>query len=299
MLRAQWSSDGKRIVVVFLSPIIGDKDKNGSIIVAPADAPEQAHLVARLPLDDLVSAALPEVDGKLYLGGDYLVRIDLATGKIDERKDKDGLKSSMLALSRKGIHVLQERRDNPQDHPYVLGMVDIENLTIKPLLTLKKDDVGDLYPCLAVSDDGSKTALIGKKILVIAGGKVAKTIPLKLPSENAFLSSMEWSRDGKTLYGTLLEKDPQTNLLACKLCEIAVDSGRVRYSPISTLGPLKDEDIKSIGLVLRGVLSPDGKTLALSTMAFSGDVDNKDRALFLVDLTSPQRTVTRIAPPTP
>lgn len=73
----------------------------------------------------------------------------------------------------------------------------------------------------------------------------------------------------------------------------------MRYSPISTLGPLKDEDIKSIGLVLRGVLSPDGKTLALSTMAFSGDVDNKDRALFLVDLTSPQRTVTRIAPPTP
>ena len=46
-------------------------------------------------------------------------------------------------------------------------------------------------------------------------------------------------------------------------------------------------------------LSPDGKTLAAATgCIFAKDLENPaDAGLFLVDLTSPDRKVTRIAPP--
>jgi hypothetical protein len=297
--RPQWSPDGKTIVIAFVGP---DQNTKGAVVVAPADAPERARLVAQFPMGDLGTVAFPEVDGKLYLGGERLLRVDLTTGKIDERKDKDGQQGYMLALSRKGIHVLHQRPNDPQKNDYVLGMVDAETLAIKPLLTLKQNDVGEIYP-FAVSDDGSQMALSSKKekeqkILLVAEGKVAKTITLKLGDGDDVLSSMEWSRDGKILYGTLLEKDPQTNQLTVKLCEVTGDSGRVRKSPIGSVA-LKVQDFKSMGLVVRGALSPDGKTLAVSTTGLPGEENAKEGALFLVDLTSPQRTVVRIAPPTP
>ena len=298
--RAQWSHDGKGIVIAFVA---GDQNTKGAVVVAPADAPERARLVVQLPLADYISPALPEVDGKLYLGGDRLLRIDLASGKIDERKGKEGQQAYMLALSRKGIHVLHWRQNNPQSNSYVLGMVDTETLAIKPLLTLKQDDVGENF-LFAVSDDGSQTALSRtkekeQKILLVAGSKVTKTITLKVGSEKDGLTSMEWSRDGKTLYGTLLEKDSQTNQTVCKLCEITVDSGRVRKSPIGTFRALNEQDVNGLAMALRAPLSPDGKTLALTTTGLPGEEDAKEGALFLVDLTSPQRTVVRIAPPTP
>jgi hypothetical protein len=292
-LRPQWSRDGKTLLVVF-SPKDNEK---GAIAVVPAEAPERARVVAAITSADFLSAAFPEVDGKLYLGGKRITQVDLARGLVKEKDVNDVV---VLAASCRGIVALYSYLEKEGT---VLAHLDPATLALKPFLTLKSQDVGEVSPFYGVSDDGTQIALVARKgnekrLHLVAQDKVARTIPLSFPA-NQGLTSLEWSRDGKTLAGTLVTTDRTKRQLIFQLCEIVIASGKVTNAPIGTLAIKeadKDED-PSIGI--RGALSPDGKSFAVATTFVPGAAEPKQGVLYLVDLASPQRTVTRIRPPAP
>jgi len=92
-------------------------------------------------------------------------------------------------------------------------------------------------------------------------------------------------------------KDP--NRFQLGVAEITVKTGAIRVTPLFHVR-LKNMDTDILPLFFQVALSPDGKTIAAApTYLWEQLEDEKDRALHLVDLTSPDRKVTKIPVPVP
>jgi len=78
------------------------------------------------------------------------------------------------------------------------------------------------------------------------------------------------------------------------VCEIAVATGKVRFTRVFDAGTKEAGD----GDAFLTSLAPDGSMVAApTTLMDEKHTQQKDRALWVVDLRSPQRTVTKIVPP--
>ena len=124
---------------------------------------------------------------------------------------------------------------------------------------------------------------------MIAGGKVEKTIPVIFPKEQYALGSLQWSADGKTIFAAAIHGQ------SAAVAEISTGTGA---GAASFRGASVRWGRQRSPLDVSSLLSPDGKTLAASTACQFNQVP-ENAAMYLLDLASADRKVTKVPPPVP
>ena len=317
-VQAQWDRAGERAIVVQVE----DADVRLHLLVRPVDPPGPTRTFA-VPVHELSpfpGVPLPEVDGNVFISDkEYLIRVDLETGKTD----REGVEGEPVLVGTKNrIYYLrmvpakaaaegEEKTDGAAKDDYELGTVDANRLVLKPVSRLPEKDVGEVLPFFALSPDGSVVAMTGRKegtirLLLVARGRLQKSIPLKLASKANVVGNLEWSRDGKTIYVALIRNAKEQEQRPAQFCigEISAETGAMRVTPLlhARIGGTADDGIAS--LYFQIALSPDGKTIAASPtlLGLSGAEGptlehENDRALYLVDLTTAGRIITKVPIP--
>ena len=295
----QWAADGKSAIVVWAED--GDGEDKLHVRLQPVQSQEPARQIVIPGVEMMPGLPLAELDGNLFVGGKTIIRVDLKTGKTKRRKIEVG-QEAILVGHKKQIHYLLGGGSGPASG-YEVGTVDPEKLALEPWLKLKQADVGEVAPFFGVAADGSTLAVSSVKnqkcdLLIIAEGSLRKTIPLELSSETHVVGNLQWSPDGKTIYAALIAQVEGEELLVLGILEVTVETGATREVPLARLGKSTEREI--LPMVFQIGLSPDGKTIAAAPTYLGKELkDKKDLALHLVDLTSPDRKVTRIPVPTP
>ena len=119
-----------------------------------------------------------------------------------------------------------------------------------------------------------------------------------MDKDSLSLGNLVWAADGKTVYAASLR-----HLADQDQFELGVTEVSLEQQPLRHIGILKITKKEEMALLcFQIVLSPDGKTLAATSAYLNHEehgLANSDRALFLVDMASPRRTVTRVRIPAP
>jgi hypothetical protein len=305
LLRPFWSPDGQRAMVLWAD---ADKDEDPvRLVVASlpvsAKGPVRLYALTRERGDDLGAAMFgpPCVVGKhLVLGGKSLTRLDLETGAATTTNAE-----AEVVLVPFGARVFFLATSPAEGVDYEVGTVDVEKLCLNPILRLQQEQVGDIFPSLpAVSRDGGKIALVSKKtktansVLIYRGKELEKEILLPSQPRGVVLGNLQWSADTQTIYAAYqcASEGPKPGMELGVVC-IPVNAEGARFVPLCRARS-GEEAIHWFQIAL----SPDSKTVAVSSTFLGYDTDNgvqpdnlepEDRALFLVDVSQQPPKVTK------
>lgn len=313
LLRAVWTPDGRRVVALW--PASGWLDKSGqlNVLLLPYKTRQPVHWFA-LPSAEENSAMLvvpPIVVGSsLFLGAQQLlIRLDFETGAV-QTNEVDG----SLVLLKQGdriYYLLEKNRDDPsQNMSYEFGELDLNKLTLAPRFSFPDKPDENIVGFFAVSRDGSRVALLcnrsGENLLrIYEGRELSKTVPAKVGTNAVQIGNFVFSPDGSTLYAACSRRPPQTKEAGvaqqCGILELPLTGTPAREIP---LFPLQEEWDKEEPVFLFQLdLSHDGKTLAVCSTYLVVEeparLKTEDLALYLVDLTHPDRKVTKVPIPPP
>jgi hypothetical protein len=304
ILSPQWMPDGKRVVIA-----MGDADdKSDTILVTvlPLDTKQPTRI---LWVEGAKKASIslmvgpPLLNGCLYFGGEGIRRLNLETGEIRSSEHE----KEIYVQNYKAQLYYIGNSDEDSD-PIEVGRVNPDTLECSPLVTLKKEEYGEVGAFIGFSPDGSRLALTSTKenqqsLIIIAGKTVERTLPLGLDKDALRLGNLQWAADGKSIYAASSRSLADKDQFELGITEVSLEQKPLRHTGLVKSNKEKAEELPPYFQI---VLSPDGKTLAVSSaypMQEQHGVENVaedfDRALFLVDMTSPQRTVTRVRLPAP
>ncbi|MBI4605756.1 MAG: hypothetical protein HY721_27635 [Planctomycetes bacterium] len=302
----QWTSDGKRIVLVWLEKR-GQDHLEVAVLPASGGAAPRGYVLPRSAegLSLLNPPPLLE-DRHLYLGGDAIHRLDLETGDVKTLKVED---DAYLAARGGKVYAFQELKGTEKGYELATLEEPRGEMRLERAVLLPKDEVGEVAPFLGLSADGARVALAATKgerqeVLVIEGKEVKRRVAAD-PKEFGLLGNVEWAPDGKTLYAASAQPlspavpGGQPSAFDLGLCEVPLGGGAPRVTKLVTFRKPQGKKGDDAPLALTQVsLSPDGKTAAfLGTYLDPGSAVEDDRCLYLVDLADPGRKVTRVRPP--
>jgi hypothetical protein len=318
-VQARWARDGRSVLAVVIR-----EDANEVQVLQLPRRGGLAQRVFILPktTDGLAGALFPvEVGGRLYLGGDDITRLDLATGELKSIPAGQVDKEHSAILLSQGDRILYLRNGSDGQEGAVppagsatggappptggkqgsldLGELDANTLELRRICTIhaaEMDRTGtdDLENATYAAGPGESqvTAVLSsdeKSRLIILGlGGIEKAVEPKL-GPGVSLGQLAWTADGRTAYAATFGPTADAKSLQFSLAEFSADLALVRVVPITTLAKGdRDELMLRDGIAL----SPDGRTMAAMT-SFSEE-EGSHRGLFLVDLRDPQRRVTAI-----
>ena len=189
----------------------------------------------------------------------------------------------------------------------VLGKLDPKKTDSIELTILKGEGYGEIGLGLACKKDGSEFALISmrepsgegsqKKLVVFIinrRGKVLKEIELPAEPDLAAIVHMVYGPKDQSLWvpvinpATTEENKPkeQDRQYVLSLLEVNVDRGSCQ----TVLETIVEDD----GYRIQPSISPDGKYLAVVVLL---PTDEENSLLYLVDLTTPERRITKVSLP--
>jgi WD40 repeat protein len=332
-LHPTWQTDGTRALVAISSYISG-----GSSDVAACDLisiPIKSSLPVHVHnLGSTGGCHFPyfQVNGKVYFGGEDLRSVDLETGEVVSGQWKAASqvpKDSGVILSEHKGQIYYTREvtrmvsgaDNKQkqEEGSEVGRIQLPDLTLKPSFTLWPQDLaafGVKGADLMVWPGGTEIAMIGsgeegesEKILLAEEGKgVVRVLAPESDVKPYKLGNLIWSSDGRTLYASAITGE-EKNTLDYWLAEFPLDGSRPHLTKIAHLRSELNDDFQTMFRMSMPVsLSPDGHWIAATPAVLGKDtLDDRDRALFLIDLRDPARPLQRVpiphqppaAPPAP
>lgn len=299
-----WTQDGTRAVALWV-----EDDDVLRIAVVPLKTGRALRL---LTIPDFESSQMEYlywhpcvVGASLFIGGeDTIRRIDLETG-AEETAKVDGA-TRLLALGDRVYYARKLPDEGATTGRAEFGLLDLQALTLAPQFVA----AGVGADILAVSRDGARIAVAAeeddaKQIRILENGRARATLALGGGNDAREIAGMpQWSRDGESLYYTyhepLDEQHRQYGIL-----ELPIDGSAPRLLPLLVAGASDSDSLMPLDV------SHDGRTLATvstylrtsSGKLAQGKQPNlrpEDLALFLVDLATARRTVTRIPiPPLP
>lgn len=311
-LGSAWTQDGSRAVVLWAGGQHGD-DKQGLLVASiplHAGKPIRMFSVPELTSDqnDAVWAMPSAVIGSwLFIGArDGIYRIDLEYGRevaveVAGNPEVIGLQNSLYYV-----------RDLPgadkQTGDVELGRLDPRSLKLSPLYVLAGfGGVGKQV--FAASGDGKQLAVLdGKQILVYEDGNLLRTLPVAAAMEGIGAPNtmaLQWSRDTSFLY-LIYTRKLDNGKTQVGIGEVNASGGSIRPIPLFAVDSGGDGEG-----VMNLELSHDGKTLATASTymqtPYSKLAEGKaqaleanDLALYLIDVSSPGRKITKVPiPPLP
>jgi hypothetical protein len=300
-LSAQWKRDGSALFVFKALPenkmAVMEVDATTGEVIRSVEVPVTGSDTA------LILPAI-ETGGALFLDTDPITRIDLATMEFEQRDSKQ---YGFICFIRPDRIVYVTHQDNSTN--YEFGLVDPQTMAKNYLFTISTSDprfrgaeeLGDFIP--ASAPNGSRFALPSRgetqdKVVLINDTGVEKVFTPVMPFKKFHLGSMEWSQDGRHLYAGVIS--PSTSkTMQYSVAEIDTESGEANVFSVVELKANFDSDFKeSFAAVLQVWLSPDGQMIATSTANMAREyIDEKDRALYLLNPGDDKNSITRILPP--
>jgi WD40 repeat protein len=297
VIRPVWTPDGQRVVALW-------PDESGRdglrVMVLPLKTREPIRVLALRGQKELTASLVvpPAIVGShLFMAaGSQVLRLDLESGEVKT----NGVQGEIILLGqRERVYYLRDVSARLE-----VGRLDIKNLTCVPLFQTPEKSGGDVKG-FAVSRDGSRVALLGGKedapaFLIFDGKDLTRTIPLAAKGDDLAPGNFVWSSDGSTLYAAYVKSQGAGKSHACGVLEVPVDGRPARQLPLFNLAGSLDE---SDPYLFQIDLSHDGKTLATCSTYLSFNDDEKlkpeDLALYLIDLSRPDRKVTKVPVPAP
>jgi hypothetical protein len=321
LLSTAWSGDGLRAIILW-GETTKKKRKNpstrktetvditlGHVEVLPVGrAGKGLHVKLRHfePGVSLYFFPLAESQGKLYLSGkdsSKVLQLNLKSGK-QKIRNLEGDSEEPVLYSHNG-HIAYARAGAENSDDIEFGELDTKDLSLHSWFVLKKESldaqgVSEFEGFVAFEPRGSRMAMPAEgaddkaRILMCNARGLEQVIKPELQDPAFRLGNLEWSRDGKTLYATVITPSEKEGTVQYSLGEIPIASGPVHVTPIVRASLSLDESLGQFQISI----SPDGSTSAGSTARFAkGKIDPANRGLFLVDLRDPERKVTRIQYP--
>ncbi|MEI7728224.1 MAG: hypothetical protein WCO56_01565 [Verrucomicrobiota bacterium] len=275
MLAAQWTPDGKEVVVVSAQGV--------KVMSLDGRTPmRRFELPGGLDKETTYLYAPPIVGKYQYFGGEFLYRLDFNTGAVVSSTNQS---KPPLLIGNNG-HVFYW---SPEEGAF--GTLDLETLAPKLLLKVSAGTDNDKLPFVALSPDESLLAISvedGKKIRLYRNNKMFREITLETAVHPYKTSFMLWAPRRQVLYAVYsypfkVENESRTQL---GLLEVDLERDLIREIPI-----VLTEDSDEKGLALRPVISPDGKLMYVASFV----VEKNGRGLYTIDLTSPNRDLKKVS----
>jgi hypothetical protein len=300
-MRSVWTPDGKRIVTMWL---VADEGLMLTVLPFGTGGTTRFMLVKASNSDvPSVFLAPPPIVGSWLLFGskDGIVRVDLETG---EQQTVETTGSPILSAGPNRAFYLRKAKAPGSDSDLAeVGSVDPKTLALTPLLKTKDADGDGLF---AVSRDGSRVALTNTRpaqVLIFVNGQLRRTIPVAKDA-GMMLGTMHWSPNAATLYA-VFRKTTDDSTHQFGVMEIPAETGAPREVPLLVVhGSMDDAE----ALTFQLDVSHDGKTLAAASTYLQTPLGKQgpprlrpeDLALYLVDVSKPDRKVTKVPiPPLP
>jgi hypothetical protein len=330
---AQWDQRGDAAIVICYSAD-SESDEPARIHVLPiqADAPKRLYRVKTKI--SWLGMSFPQVGNSIFLDGNDLVQLNLDDGTVKRILVAEG--GIALVQHDQSIFYLKQKpppkdtqaantdgegeRDAdegaaaddhgdspvPEEEPpridngspkYEVGTLDPESLRLSAFATLRLEKNEEVFPYFAVSPDGLSLAFVCQRdrqfrLRFIRNKKTQESLPVKLATERYGFGNLQWSRDGKTIYAAAGEKAPGRSGVRFGIAEIDPEKGVTKFTPVILARDNNPADAVGFFQIR---LSPDGNTVAAS-MGYL-DMGVGDHFLFLVDLGSPDRKVTKVPIP--
>ena len=319
-LHPMWQNDGSRALVAIYRVIPGGSSDGACELISIPVKSSLPLQVFNLGFTDGCVFPFPQVNGKVYFAREDLRWVDLETGQVESQDFKVTAKASgphEVVLSEHDGQIYYERRVARKANGAVndeegkeVGRLQIENVTFEPFFTLWTADFsasGVEKTNLLFWPRGSGVAMIGlgegsdsDKILLAEENKgIVRVLAPDLGVRPYKLGNLVWSSDGRTLYASAITIREQKDVLDYWLAEIPLDGRRARLTRIAPLrSELNGEFQDMFQLSMSVSLSPDGRWIAATPAVLGrGTLDDRDRALFLIDLRDPGRPVQRVPIP--
>jgi hypothetical protein len=199
-------------------------------------------------------------------------------------------KSDELVLAQGGDRVyymrwLDAENTRAADRPIEIGVIDPDTVARRPLFTASAGDEGPGH--FAVTRDGRRMAVVTStsdvpELRLIEDGVFLRAVPITGVGGAVQVGNLRWSPDGLTLYAAVCEPlDEERH--GFEVAVIPAGGAAVRRIPVFAVRGWRDEMIHTAQIDL----SHRGDTLAVAS-------PTDDRALYLVDLSTPDYTVTRV-----
>jgi hypothetical protein len=299
-MRSVWTPDGKHIVTIWPA------DEGVMLMVLPFRTGGTTRFMLvktnNADMPSVFAAPPPIIGSGLLLGSDDgIVRVDLETGA---QQTVAATGSPILSAGPNRAFYLRKAKVPGTDGDLAeVGTVDPKTLALTPLLTSKDAASDGLF---AVSRDGSRVALTDSRtpqVLIFVNGQLRRTVPIANDA-GMMLGTMQWSPNAATLYAVFRQKAPES-AYQFGVMEIPAEAGAPREVPLLVVhGSMDDAE----ALTFQLDVSHDGKTLAAASTYLQTPLGKQgpprlrpeDLALYLVDVSKPDRKVTKVPiPPLP
>jgi hypothetical protein len=302
VLRPQWLADGRRILVAWFAKDQGESRSDDALSLAllPSDRKGPTRLFHLEDLSDRVAhffLALPVAGNFLFVAGrsNVVIRLDLANGEV--RRSTVPPDTSFLPSESGDVvmYMTKTKEDNDQLEfgsmrpdtfaRTAIGKVRIDPAGSNPILS--RDSKRVAY----VAQDGERPVL-----RLVEPGKPDRTLPLQSLSAKTKLGNAQFSPKGDVLYAAFMEVHGGEPGASFGFVETPVGGGPVlKTTLLRSAATFEESDVFLFPIDI----SHDGKTLAATStyLALDHAVPDADRALFLVDLTQPERKTTRVPVP--
>ncbi|MBZ5683448.1 MAG: hypothetical protein LAP86_00305 [Acidobacteriia bacterium] len=330
ILHPRWARDGKRALVGMFGSTPDGSDNSCLLVSIPIKSklPLQVYNLGKT-----VGCvyAFPQIGDTVYFAGEDLRWVELKSGKFDSQKFKvDGKDSpdeevvlseasDQLYYQRKvrrpisGPDPQQKDKDKDEDGEEV-GVIQLQDTSFKPSFTYWDSDLtalgigsnaSDTSP-IAPAPNRTSGAMIAKdgkdsdRILLTEEGKgIVRVVAPDLGGKSYSLGNLVWSADGKMLYASALTAGEAKGVSDYWLTEIPLEGGRARLTKIASVQhEMAGDFLDTFRFSMNVALSPDGRWIA-ATPAVLGEklLEQRDRALFLIDVRDPARRVKRVPIP--
>ncbi len=304
LLRPQWLADGRNILVTGTKP---DSDDSLNLTVLPVGGQASVRMYA-LPAGKKAAEAIllptPVTGNRVFImvSSNLLARLDVTTGSLVHHEFQDLKGNLTLYPSPKSDAVFYVEEQGDGKDNVVFGRINADSFARTSLMTITNQAADGGF--FTFSADGKRVAMVEKagdlrRLIVLEDGRTVFARPLTSKGEKLAFGSAAFLPKGDALCASFLQSTEGQDAVSLGLMEIPLNDTPVRRTVLIKTTGLKDD---SAALYFQAGFSHDGKTAGLASTYLA--CDNKDFkpedcALFLVDLSDPNRKVTKVLIPLP
>lgn len=308
---AQWTKDGARAVISMY------QEKNLQLLALPigSDAPLRAYTLQKV--GEALTLPFPQSGDNLFVMSDQRwMRINLATGEIFSKEAGDSTDCLFYEATGRVIYFRQIEAENQKakkvedsqteqkltPNTYELGELNPKEMSLQATLTLtpadlKKNGIRDFNGMLDEDTRSSRFAAISDtpaKVVVIGKNGIEKVLDVGIGEKEIKLGNPQWSRDGKTIFASVLITHTEAKTAELAVVEVPLDGKSARIDRIQK-GP-EDEFGSDFLSYEQIALAPDGKLIAVSN-GHVKDLRPERRGLYLLDVSKATRQVSFYSAP--
>jgi hypothetical protein len=299
LMRGEWLPDGRSVLIGFS----GGKDNDTlNLALMPFGSTASVRLLQLADVkEEGLLLPLCVNGGKIFLkaGDKAVARIDLKSLAVARHEFSDIQKEIVLysAPNADGPFYV-EPLDG--DKGEVFGRLNPESFSRTPLMTITNELHGE--SAFAYDNEGKTIAFLQpgdtNRLLVLRQGKPAWIRTIDAKGAKWAFGNAGLSPKGDMLWATYM-KQVGTETVSYGLLEVPFSEEPVRETTLLTLPqPVESDKV----FYFQGSVSHDGKIAAIASTYLActaKEFKPDDCALFLVDLSSPDRKVTKVPIPLP